>query len=483
METGPSNWTPNSRAGRALPLAPLGFVVGVAAFCTVVLAAWVNETRVDTVALRLPVEEREGSLRQGKRATVDRNMGALIASAGIPGDRRGSWPRFRGPRGDNIARDVGNLARAWPKEGLRVRWSVELGEGHAGPAVHNGRVYVVDYDRSKDEDAIRCLSLADGAEIWRYTYYVKIKRNHGMSRTVPAVNDKYVVALGPMCHMHCLDAVTGARIWKLDLVKEFGTTVPPWYAGQCPLIDGDVAIIATGADPLIMAVVLASGRVRWKTPNPGGWGMTHSSVVALSYRGATQYVYCATRGVVGVDAEDGTLLWKYPGWKIALANVPTPVAVGGDRIFFSGGYNSGCAMAQLTGEKGSIQVEEVFRLKHTVFGSDQQTPILYDKHIYGVAPGGQMACLALDGTLMWKSGQGHRFGLGPYLLADGLLLILNDQKGTLHLAEATPKGYRELASANVLRGHDAWGPMAMVPGALLLRDLTQLTCLEVPVMK
>ena len=27
-----------------------------------------------------------------------------------------------------------------------------------------------------------------------------------MSRTVPAVTDKYVVALGPKCHVMCLDA-------------------------------------------------------------------------------------------------------------------------------------------------------------------------------------------------------------------------------------------------------------------------------------
>jgi len=35
----------------------------------------------------------------------------------------------------------------------------------------------------------------------------------------------------------CLDAVTGELKWGLDLVREFGATVPPWYTGQCPLID------------------------------------------------------------------------------------------------------------------------------------------------------------------------------------------------------------------------------------------------------
>ena len=34
-------------------------------------------------------------------------------------------------------------------------------------------------------DSLRCLSLETGEEIWRYTYPVRVKWNHGMSRTSP----------------------------------------------------------------------------------------------------------------------------------------------------------------------------------------------------------------------------------------------------------------------------------------------------------
>ena len=82
-----------------------------------------------------------------------------------------------------------------------------------------------------------------------------VKRNHGMSRTVPAVTDKLVVAMGPKCHVVCLDAVTGELRWGLDLVRQYGATVPPWYAGQCPLIDNGAVILAPGGkDALLLAV-------------------------------------------------------------------------------------------------------------------------------------------------------------------------------------------------------------------------------------
>jgi len=398
----------------------------------------------------------------------------------VPADDEGSWPQFRGADRTNIVRDAGRLARSWPGESLRVLWKLEVGEGHAGAAIHNGRVYLVDYDREKQEDAIRCLSLTDGSEIWRYTYSGKIKRNHGMSRTVPAVNDDYVVAIGPKCHVHCLDAESGQLIWKMDMKDQFRAEVPPWYAEQCPLLEGDAVILAPGGDPLMMAVELCTGRILWKTPNPGGWGMTHSSAVPMDYNGSRQYIYCTTRGVAAVSARDGRILWTKPDRKMAMANVPSPVVVGEDPVFLSGGYNTGCVMIRLRGELDSIQTEEVFRLKHTVFGADQQTPILSKGHIYGVIPGGKLACLDLNGNRLWTSGGANRFGLGPFLLADGLLLVLHDQDGTLHLVEADPAGYRELARAKVLDGHDAWGPMAMASGRLILRDLTQLVCIEVP---
>ena len=206
-----------------------------------------------------------------------------------------SWPQFRGPRRDGKSSETG-LLKKWPGDGPKLLWSLDVGEGHAGPAVRNGKVYIIDYDRENSADAIRCLSLDDGREIWRYSYPIKVKRNHGMSRTVPAVTDKFVVTIGPKCHVTCLDSQTGEFLWMLNLAGDFGATIPQWYAGQCPLIDDGKAIIAVGARDLLIAVDLATGKIVWRTPNPRGWKMTHSSIVPAQFAGKRMYIYSASGG-------------------------------------------------------------------------------------------------------------------------------------------------------------------------------------------
>jgi outer membrane protein assembly factor BamB len=442
------------------------------------MAFWFNTDPPQTLQVRVP-----GTDKTAEQAAQENGppvlSGELVKFNVEPSDLPGLWPRFRGSDYNNLFQDNQiTLGTSWGETGPAVLWSIDVGEGHAGASVRNGRVYVMDYDRDQQADTLRCLSLADGRDIWRFSYPVKIKRNHGMSRTVPAVTDKFVVAMGPKCHMTCLDAITGEQYWMMDLVRDYETKVPPWYAGQCPLIDGDRTIIAPGGKAMMIAVDCATGEIIWQTENPHDWKMTHSSIIPMDFAGKRMYVYCGSGGVAGVSADDGSILWETSVWKIRIANVPSPVIIGAGKIFLSGGYNSGSMMLQLKDDNGTIIPEVVFHLEPEVFGSAQQTPILYQGHIYGVRPDEQLICLDLEGNEVWTSGSDHKFGLGPYLIANNLIYVMNDS-GLLTLAEATPSGYRQLAQAQVLQGHDSWGPMALAGGRLILRDLTKMVCLDI----
>jgi len=440
------------------------------------LAVWLTAIETPELSLRVPGTDRSADATSEPARPL---ASTFTPGPGKPAALSGAWPRFRGELFDGIAHESIPLARAWPTAGPAVLWSLDVGEGYAGAAVRDGRVYLLDYDPAEEADALRCLSLADGAEIWRVSYPVTIKRNHGMSRTVPAVNEQYVVTIGPKCHIMCADAKTGEVLWLKDMVREFGATIPQWYAGQCPMIDGELAIFAPGGDCLLVALDLRSGEVVWKSPNPRGWAMTHASIMPMEIAGRKMYVYLGKGGVAGIAADNGELLWDTTVWKIGIATCPSPVVLPEGRLFCSGGYNSGAVMLQVTHDGGAFKADELFRLEPKRFGSTQHTPIYYKNHLFGVREHDkQLVCLDLDGNEVWASGRENKFGLGPYLVADDRIYVLDDS-GLLTMADATPEAYKPLGQARILDGHDAWAPMALAAGRLVLRDMTRMACVDV----
>ena len=408
---------------------------------------------------------------------------SLIAAVAASTAQAENWPQFRGPDRDAVSKETG-LLRKWPDGGPKVRWRTEACEGYAAPTVYDGRVYFNDYDRDGRVWLVRCLSLANGKELWRYEDKKRIRPNHGITRTMPAVDGKYVFSLDPKCVFHCLDAETGRELWSKNFVREYGTTIPPWYAGQCPLIEPDRVLIAPAGKSLVLALDRASGDPIWETPNPESWTMSHSSLMPAEIGGVKQYLYCTLNGVVGVSAADGALLWHFP-WKFNIAVPTSPLHVGGGRIFLTSCYEARTVMIQVKRNSDTFSAEEVFSFEENAWNSETHTPIVYRDHLYAVGKKrrGLFTCLDLNGQTVWDSRDHASFGLGSYILADGMFFILEGKTGTLRLLDANAKEYGELDSAKVLNGPDVWAPLALADGALLVRDMTQLVCLEVAATK
>ena len=454
-----------------------------AVVAVVLVALWTSEAPRGDIQARVPgMDQPAGSGAAHLEQRAPPVAGKPILGDGVPAQLEGAWPWFRGPNRDGVCDDGVRLARAWPNNGPPIPWSVEVGEGYASAAISDGRVFVLDYNEQAATDTMRCLSLDDGREIWRNSYPVLVTRNHGLSRTVPAVAGPYVISLGPRCHVACWDTQTGECHWLIDLVLEHGAAVPRWYAGQCPLIDQDRLILAPCGKAMLIAIDYETGQVIWESPNPRGWKMTHSSIMPIEFHGRRMYVYCGTGGVAGIAAKDGSLLWDSTQWPMHFATSPSPVALPDGRILLSSGYGkkTGSLMLQLLADHDRIAAEPAFRLAPKRFNSEQQTPIFFGGYLYGVRKrgGGQLVCLDLEGNEVWDSGS-DRFGHGPYLVADGLIFVM-DNHGALTLAKATPRGYKRLARCEVFQdGHDAWGQMALVGGRLIVRDMTRMACLDV----
>ncbi len=400
-----------------------------------------------------------------------------------------SWPRFRGSDFDNISKSPVKLIDKFGSGGPKILWSAELGEGHSGAAIYKGLAYLLDYDEEKRADILRCFSLTDGQELWSRGYKLNVKRNHGMSRTIPAVTEDYILAMGPMCHVMCLERKSGNLLWGLDVAKEYESEVPLWYTGQCPLIDNNNAIIATGGKALLVAINCETGEKIWETPNPAGYKMSHSSVIPYSFGGRKMYVYSPIGALVGVAADGpdaGKILWETTAWNHTVI-APSPVCMPDGKIFITAGYGAGSMMLQLkeNGGKFNIEVLREYAPKDGL-ASEQQTPLYWQGHLLGIMPkdGGalrnQLVCVnPIDPTkIVWTSGTENRFGLGPYFIADGKLFILDDD-ATLTIARPGTSKYIQIQQVKIIEdAHDAWAPFALANGYLLMRDSKKMVCID-----
>lgn len=455
--------------------------------CIVIFIYWFLHNPTKDLSISLPGMDNRPALAEGASENVKIGASFMSYTTHVSG-LKGSWTRFRGADFDNINKEKIPLINSWGA-GPDILWEVELGEGHAAPVIQNGKAYVLDYVEARNTDALRCFSLETGEELWSRWYLVKVKRNHGMSRTVPAITEKYLVTMGPRCHVMCVDPETGDFLWGKDLVKEYGTEIPFWYTGQCPIIVDDVAILAPGGSSLLIGVDCATGEVLWETPNPDKWQMSHSSIMPMTFEGKKMYIYFAVGGIVGISAEGadvGKILWKTNAFAPNVI-APSPVMLGNGKFYATAGYGAGAALFQLkkTGDTYSVQHLQTYKPSEGI-ASEQQTPILYKGRMFSIAPkdagGLRSEFLCVDPNnpknILWTSGKTDRFGLGPYIMADNKFFILNDD-GTLTIAKVNLNSFEFLDKAKIIDGQDAWGPFALADGYLLMRDSKKMVCINI----
>ncbi len=424
-----------------------------------------------------------------------------------PGEAGVTWACFRGQSMDFLAPD-GLLPEITPITEVpeddaipqaTAAWTAPMGEGYAAAAVAHDRVYVLDYDELRRADSLRCFEMKTGKELWRRFYRVEIKRNHGISRSIPAIWENTVVTVGPKSHTMGVDALSGELLWTVDMIKEYGTEVPMWHGGQCPLIlDGVVYLAPAGPKALVIACDVRTGEVLWETPNPGvteddpeGWQQSHASLTPVTISGKKMLIYPALGGTaaISMEGEDaGTILCSTTDWNENVI-APSAVHLPGDRLYMTAGYGAGASELQVTGDPESGFEMTMLDEWRPIQGisSEQQTPILYEDHLYIVLPksagprGELVACYHVDNLKkpVWTSPRGYRYGLGPLLIADGKLLVVDDN-AVLTVFEATAEECRIIERRRLIpEGHDSWGPLALAQGYLFVRDFKNFAAFKV----
>ena len=165
---------------------------------------------------------------------------AVTSVGGLPPNGRSlafadDWAQWGGPQRDSVWRETG-IVKTLPKadaNGFLPRvWSMPIGEGYAGPAVANGRVFVMDMVEKRGrrgKERVLCLDANTGKVIWKHAYDVLYGISYPAGpRSTPVIYDGRVYTVGAVGDFFCFEEKTGKILWQKNFVKEFGTPLPIW---------------------------------------------------------------------------------------------------------------------------------------------------------------------------------------------------------------------------------------------------------------
>jgi outer membrane protein assembly factor BamB len=388
------------------------------------------------------------------------------------------WPQWLGPKRDSVWRESG-IVEKLPAGGPKLRWRTPIAGGYAGPAVANGRVYVMDRvlkpgaeapanqfarGQTPASERVLCLDETTGKIVWQHEYDCAYTVSYPAGpRTTAAIDGGKVYTLGAEGNLFCLNADDGKVVWSRDLKKDYSIDVTPvWGFASNPLIDGRKLISFVGGEgTALVAFDKETGKELWRALSETGRHLSgYGSPIIVEAGGRRQLIAWHPEALSALDPETGKALWSQPFQLREGLSLATPRAAG-DRLFVSAFYD-GSLMMQLDPNKPAAT--QVWRRK----GSSEKntdalhclicTPYFDGPNIYGVDSYGQLRCLdAATGDRLWESfaatgasGSGLDRWAMAFLVKQADRFFLFNEKGELIIARLTPKGYEEISRAKLL---------------------------------
>ena len=393
------------------------------------------------------------------------------------------WYQWRGENRNGIYKES-NLNLNWSEKKPALLWTFEqAGAGYSSPVIVENILYC--HGGTNSKDFAFALDTKSGTLKWKQilgNLYLQ-DRGNGPRGTITVDGNKlYLIRGGGQ--IHCLSTDDGKMLWEKDFQKDFGgSLMSGWGFSESPLIDGDLVICSPGGEKgSIIALDKNSGEVVWRcselTDKSG-----YSSAIVADVDGIRQYVQLTEKGIAGVEAKTGRLLWKHDieGFRVAI--IPTPI-FHDNKVYITVGYNVGSVLIGLSRDGDNIKSEIIYANKNLV--NQHGGAVLVNGYVYGFSDAHGWVCQDFkSGENIWT----HRVNdvaKGAVLAVNDKLLLLNERNGLVTIIEASPKGWKEFGRMEFpKRSKEAsaqdkmvWAHPVVSNGKLYLRDHEFLFCFD-----
>ena len=381
-----------------------------------------------------------------------------------PGEADATWPQFHGPNRDNLSRESG-LLKKWPESGPPLVWTARnLGFGYASVAIADGRIFTA--GNIGGRTVISALDM-QGQLLWQADNGAAWEGSYPGTRGTPTIAGERLYHESPLGDVVCLEAGTGRKIWGLNILEEFGGRNIHWALSESLLIDGDRVICCPGGtEASVVALDKLTGKTVWKAKGTGD-PASYASPILAEQDGLRMIITLTLKSLVGVNADNGELLWQARHVSMFDENIMQPIYR--DGCVFVSSLVAGSVKWKIHCAGGTATVEELWTSRE--LDNHHGGVLLVDGNLYG------SSCLfnrarwiCLDWATGEKRYEAKGVGKGSLTYADGMLYTLSERY-VMGLVAATPTGHEVISQFRLPPGGEAasWAHPVVCGGRLYVR--------------
>lgn len=405
-------------------------------------------TKPEPVASRSSATSRTGSSKRGG------------------GIEETGWTQYRGPGRANKSGETGLLSE-WSEGGPSLTWTASgMGEGYSSVSLADDIVYTMGTEDNRE--MVFAIRLNGDSMLWSTPTGGSVfsDGNGNGPRGTPTIDGDNLYALGAKGDLVCLNRADGKRKWGKNILNDFQAENIVWGICESVLIDGQNLVCTPGGRRgTMVALNKQNGNVVWTAQVPNNPQAGYASAIVVTTGGVRQYVNFTQRGIVGINAANGDVLWGDDHAANGTANCSSPVAFE-DYVFAASGYGKGGAAVRLS--KAGKGVDAKFLYHTDDMKNHHGGMVALDGYVYGFDEA-VLTCLDIKtGKVAWKN---RSVGKGSVTFAEGHLYC-RSEGGDIALVEANPKSYVEKGrfSPEGRSGRPAWAHPVVASGKLLIRD-------------
>ncbi|TFH19662.1 MAG: alcohol dehydrogenase [Bacteroidia bacterium] len=411
-----------------------------------------------------------------------RNHTALILAIAFTQSIVAQEVQWRGPNRDGIYPDK-ELLKEWPEEGPEVMFVAEdLGRGFSSAVATKEIIYVTGI-----RDSIEYLTALDlkGKQLWQKPIGRCYNQSIPETRSTPTVEEERVYVLTGMDKMVCFHALSGEVIWSVDLHEVYGSRWDMFGVSESVLLlDDKVLTTPCGENTTVVALNKMNGELIWKSESLDA-SRGNMSPVLIEHCGKKYFITSTQTKVLGVDPENGEILWDYHYNFLNSAHENTTILTNtplykDSCLWISNGWDVPSIMLEIAPDGRSVT--EKFR--DQTFDNQNHGMVLVDGYVYGSnftgRNSGKWVCMNWDtGEIVWIA---DFYNKGPVIYADGMLYLYEEKRGHLGLVKADPNKFDLVSSFRHDEGTGAhWARPTIFNQVLFLRHGETLTAYDIKI--